>query len=262
MEASADICELFTCPLCRSIMVPPIMMCDLGHSICSCCFIKIDKCSTCRNSIGRLQNISGERFQSHFIFPCPNQDDGCDFRSTAIKVRKHEVYCDFSLTKCVLNMYDCVWNGTRSKMLHHSLQVHSSNTAVAPKQTFLWTTPATNSIARILLTDFGKQFVLGCCFNDFENVELFVMYLGTSKDADDFYFTIALQTTKCIPTRGDIHLSINLKNIFGDYDNGKEFFYTITLYNYNVNLEVVAKEEQLTLTELFTNAMCPKWIPR
>ncbi|KAF5305197.1 hypothetical protein FQA39_LY09285 [Lamprigera yunnana] len=278
MEASSEICKLFTCPICYSIMVPPIVMCELGHSFCGSCFINIDKCPKCRQSLGFLRNVVVERLQMNFIFPCPNEDDGCDFRSTSIVLKRHELFCDFSLINCELKLDNCNWNGVRHKMLSHSLQHHPTNTAVTSTQSFLWTTPECDSVCKILFNSFGKQFLLFLHFVNFENINLFVLYLGVPKDAKKFYFTVTFESiennncrrrfrrkchsaNKCLLSHNDTtHLFINLKLIFGDYHDGKGFYYTISLDNYNMSTK--GKGRQPNQLELTSNVICPTWCRR
>ncbi|KAK4880188.1 hypothetical protein RN001_008334 [Aquatica leii] len=96
MDAPAEICEIFTCPICRDVMLSAIHMCDLGHSFCESCYYNIDKCAMCRNNIGALRNYNLEQIRSNFIFQCNNKDEGCTYKGLPPDLRRHEKQCSYA----------------------------------------------------------------------------------------------------------------------------------------------------------------------
>ncbi|KAF5274731.1 hypothetical protein FQA39_LY07123 [Lamprigera yunnana] len=276
MEASPELCEIFTCPICLNIMTTLVFMCELGHSFCGRCFYYTDKCPTCRHNTGALRNLPIERLQIKFVFKCSNEADGCKFYSSTIELREHEAFCEYSLIKCDLKLDNCTWSGPRNEIINHSLQYHTTNVAAGSKQTFLWTTPDNDSNCRIRMKAFDKHFL---CFWNFKNVSnnnLFVMHLGPIRYTNNLYYTVIIQNrenprsifvfkrrchpiSRCKNVREDVHIFLNLNNILDDC-KCETFYYTISLYNYNVSIKDIGNVKQPSLSVLKSNAICPKWM--
>jgi hypothetical protein len=66
------------CPICLETMLPPILQCPAGHSICRVCRTKVSKCPTCRAHLGGIRNLSLEKLvtDQHLTLACTYESRG------------------------------------------------------------------------------------------------------------------------------------------------------------------------------------------
>ncbi|KAF5294190.1 hypothetical protein FQR65_LT10901 [Abscondita terminalis] len=277
MEVTTALYDIFTCPSCRNVMTPPIYMCDLGHSFCGNCYYNIDRCPTCRATISARRNVAIERIQSNFVFPCSNEDDGCKFSGPVVYLREHEMFCKYSLMQCELKVDNCKWTGTRENSVNHCAQNHPENVVNASQQTFAWKKLEDASVCRILINAYDKQFLCVWFFENADHANLSVSLLGSVAEAANFYYSIEIgsgddwQHTRvykrhchsskaCKIPRADIHVFANLRNIVKSYSDRQEFYYTVTIYNYNVTFTQLEEERKNRVLNV-NQVVCPKWQP-
>ena len=90
------------CPVClKTIMDPPIFLCEKGHCLCSTCRKDIKNrgqpCPECRGALTEARNVTFERM----LDKLPKNKckfDGCQFKKAELDiVKKHEVDCPYRL---------------------------------------------------------------------------------------------------------------------------------------------------------------------
>jgi hypothetical protein len=66
------------CPVCLEYMESPIKMCETGHNICVSCGSQVPKCPSCKGKFTEARNFTLERIAAAAIYPCKNQEAGCE----------------------------------------------------------------------------------------------------------------------------------------------------------------------------------------
>ncbi|XP_018569484.1 putative E3 ubiquitin-protein ligase SINAT1 [Anoplophora glabripennis] len=90
------ILDLFECPVCSVHMYPPIRQCVRGHTFCSECFDRFQRCPICRGSKGVGCDFILERIYLKLTVPCRYNFNGCKFSAKGLTVKDHEMSCGFS----------------------------------------------------------------------------------------------------------------------------------------------------------------------
>lgn len=103
--------ELFTCPICKELMLDKIYQCKTGHLFCPTCIAKIDKCALCNINIPdkTIRSITIEQLREFVELPCGN----CGVMTT--KHKEHKLKCKFN--KC--RNEGCNTIGSERAMYHH-----------------------------------------------------------------------------------------------------------------------------------------------
>lgn len=126
-----DPLKVLECPVCIEYMLPPIYLCDTGHSFCHSCTKKVNVCSFCKSRFTSRRNYALENFADLAYPRCKNSRLGCSFRSNLEEVKLHELACE--RYQCPLMTFDspedpevklCRWYGTYEEMVAHSLNAH------------------------------------------------------------------------------------------------------------------------------------------
>lgn len=127
-----DPLKVLECPVCIEYMLPPIFLCDAGHSFCHSCTKKINVCSFCKSRFTFRRNYALENFADMAYPKCKNSRLGCNFRSNLEEVKLHEISCE--RYQCPLLHLDdtlnnsdvriCNWYGTYDEMVAHALGTH------------------------------------------------------------------------------------------------------------------------------------------
>jgi len=96
MPLNIDLQNLFECPVCIEISLPPIYQCPAGHIVCKECKGKVRGiCPQCRMPLGNIRNRAMEQLASTISFPCKHKTNGCpeimDYKSKYI----HEEDCEY-----------------------------------------------------------------------------------------------------------------------------------------------------------------------
>ncbi|CAH0550687.1 unnamed protein product [Brassicogethes aeneus] len=92
--------KLLQCPVCMSVMRPPIYQCNSGHSICNKCRGNVRSCPTCRGELGSVRNYGLESFTSNVKYPCKFKISGCKVTGVEGEIKKHEESCMVNKHKC------------------------------------------------------------------------------------------------------------------------------------------------------------------
>lgn len=132
-QQEKDPLKVLECPVCIEYMLPPIYLCDMGHSFCHSCTKKVNVCSFCKSRFTSRRNYALENFADMAYPKCKNSKLGCSFRSNLEEVKLHETACERYqcplLTSDVPENRDlearlCRWFGTYDEMVAHSLNTH------------------------------------------------------------------------------------------------------------------------------------------
>ncbi|CAH0549431.1 unnamed protein product [Brassicogethes aeneus] len=92
--------KLLECPICMSVMRPPIYQCNRGHSICNKCRENVKACPTCREALSNVRNYGLETFTSKLKYPCKFKKSGCKVTGVEDEIKKHEESCMVNKHKC------------------------------------------------------------------------------------------------------------------------------------------------------------------
>ncbi|CAG9818757.1 unnamed protein product [Phaedon cochleariae] len=116
------------CPVCNEYMIPPIYICQAGHSICSECKLKVANCPNCRSQFSGARNFTLEKLTTRVHYPCKNREIGCSFVTTSDRIRGHESSCELSETPCILR---CAHRCLRPSMYNHLTEKHANSLLAA-----------------------------------------------------------------------------------------------------------------------------------
>lgn len=103
------ILQYFECPVCKTLMKPPIYQCKFGHSVCSNCRPKLEKCPNCRAIFGTTRNFSLEALTASINYSCVYHFLGCEEALSVADADKHEAMCSFKPYPCPLE--NCSFKG-------------------------------------------------------------------------------------------------------------------------------------------------------
>lgn len=130
-DASKELLEeklwnYFECPVCNSLMKPPIYQCLAGHSICNCCRPRLQKCPTCRSSFGNSRNYALEALTNGVNYPCGHRELGCPIVLPISEITVHESECDLKPYNCpLMQTHRCTWEGTLAGLSTHLKAEHN-----------------------------------------------------------------------------------------------------------------------------------------
>lgn len=110
-EFDEKMLHFFECPVCKTLMRPPIYQCKFGHSFCNNCRPRLEKCPTCREPFGTTRNYSLEGLTAGISYSCIYHPLGCEQTLQASDTGKHESMCPFRPYHCPLD--DCSFKGKK-----------------------------------------------------------------------------------------------------------------------------------------------------
>jgi hypothetical protein len=128
-EFDEKILQYFECPVCKTLMKPPIYQCKFGHSFCSNCRPKLEKCPNCRALFGTTRNYSLEGLTAGISYSCMYHHLGCEETLMVNELDKHEAICPFKPYPCPLD--DCSFRGTHSNIGKHLDENHKDRVIAA-----------------------------------------------------------------------------------------------------------------------------------
>jgi len=120
---SNDLLNELECPVCLDYMVPPIKMCQTGHSICQTCRSKLLSCPLCQKVFLEVRNISLENVIHKIHFPCVNKSLGCNAKSPIKQRDAHKGNCPFREYDC--SVENCPWSGKLEDIINHWNSKHN-----------------------------------------------------------------------------------------------------------------------------------------
>jgi len=119
--------EEMECPVCREYVVPPIAMCVSGHSICTTCKNKMQRCPVCTKYFSSCRNYALENIAVKMMYPCKYQEEGCKELLTLQQRAAHHAECPHQTHKCPFSMVDkepCRWEGSPPTLVNHIKNNH------------------------------------------------------------------------------------------------------------------------------------------
>ena len=122
-----DFLKELECPVCMEYMLPPIPMCESGHSICSKCRPNLVKCPSCRQPFLNLRNKALENLSLRAKHPCCYRSYGCQLVFRADMKTDHEIVCPYRPYTCPLlkdNQINCQWCGIHEDLREHIRKEH------------------------------------------------------------------------------------------------------------------------------------------
>jgi hypothetical protein len=114
------------CPVCLELPLAEILICKLGHHLCSLCFKSLpkSKCPTCRESmICSLRCFLLEKIVARLLHKCPN--DNCNVEYLLNEKQAHELVCEFGKFNCPDKF--CKWRGSFILFKDHIVNVKHSD---------------------------------------------------------------------------------------------------------------------------------------
>jgi E3 ubiquitin-protein ligase SIAH1 len=150
------------CPVCMQYMVPPIKLCTKGHSICSKCRGRVQRCPTCRAEFSEIRSVALENIVRRQKYPCANRQNGCLDRFSVEHIAKHHDVCIYGKIKCPFHLLKmCSWNGLKNDLKEHAEAEHPGY--ILEESTF--------NIHHATFTNTSESVVIVSCFG-----ELFTYY--------------------------------------------------------------------------------------
>ena len=127
--------EELECPICTTLMRPPIYQCEEGHTVCNKCHKKIDKCPTCRCKMkSKIRNRALEKVAQEMKFPCSL--DGCGLQIEYSKLQTHEKKCGFRPIPCLLcDADENPFEGSQAEIISHLADEHDLEPVRASQKT-------------------------------------------------------------------------------------------------------------------------------
>ncbi|XP_044507556.1 E3 ubiquitin-protein ligase SINAT2-like isoform X2 [Mangifera indica] len=117
--------ELLECPVCRSLMYPPIHQCPNGHTLCSNCKNRVHNCCpTCRYDLGNIRCLALEKVAEFLELPCRYQGLGCHDIFPYYSKLKHEQQCRFRPYNCPYAGSECSVMGDIPTLVAHLKNDH------------------------------------------------------------------------------------------------------------------------------------------
>jgi E3 ubiquitin-protein ligase SIAH1 len=123
--ASAEVANIFQCPVCCDYIMPSLLQCHNGHIICTKCHRKSTRCPVCRGPLGNIQNLAMEEIASALMLPCNYSTSGCAVSLHHTERTEHEEMCEFRPYSCPLQGQYCTWQGSLEEVLPHLVMFHS-----------------------------------------------------------------------------------------------------------------------------------------
>ncbi|KAJ7971427.1 E3 ubiquitin-protein ligase [Quillaja saponaria] len=197
--SSNGVHELLECPVCTSMMYPPIHQCPNGHTLCSNCKIRVHNCCpTCRRDLGNIRCLALEKVAESLEVPCRYQYSGCHDIFPYYSKFKHEQNCRFRPYSCPCAGSECpVMGDIPTLVAHlkddHEVDMHDGSTF---NHRYVKSNPHEVENATWMLTVFncfGRQFCL-----HFEAFQLgiapvymaFLRFMGDENEAKKFNYSL------------------------------------------------------------------------
>lgn len=91
---SNEVAKMLECPVCYDIVLPPIILCTSGHSVCNPCRSNLRQCPTCRGHFSRIRNRFAEEFLDKCKISCKYRDGGCSVTLPGRRLAEHQIKCN------------------------------------------------------------------------------------------------------------------------------------------------------------------------
>ncbi|XP_050233352.1 putative E3 ubiquitin-protein ligase SINA-like 6 [Mercurialis annua] len=122
--ASFDV-DLLDCSICFEPFKFPITQCENGHTTCSLCTNRLEKCPYCELTIGVMRNFALEKLIESVKFYCRYKGNGCTEIMSHDNKIQHEIICSFVDCSCPIS--NCNVTGSSDSVYGHSKMVHNNS---------------------------------------------------------------------------------------------------------------------------------------
>lgn len=115
------------CPVCKSYMRPPIILCKSGHSICNKFRGRLQCCPCCRSDIGTSRNYTLKTVSAHLPYPYKYEDFDCRQSLPLHELTKHEKEFHKRPSPCPFKeSAGCQWKDKQKTIIQHFENNHVS----------------------------------------------------------------------------------------------------------------------------------------
>ena len=192
---SEDLLGALECPVCMEYMVPPISLCESGHSICVQCRPQLPVCPTCRKPfLAKTRNIALESIADELDYPCRN--DGCFEIFPVQIITQHEAVCPHRPFDCPLSQgAHCVWKGPLGLVKKHVMEVHRRYMRVGAESTSVLNNVSDTPGYSLVIFAFEEVFLQKSRLHD-KKFYSAVQYIGAKENASKFRYEFQLSTGK------------------------------------------------------------------
>ena len=124
---SKDFLQELECPVCMEYMLPPITLCENGHSVCNTCRQKLHKCPVCKGQFMKIRNLILESLAGKVHYPCKFQEHGCQLTFQLEEITTHQQECLHGHYKCpfFMTQVGCTWDGPSAHIVTHIKTSHT-----------------------------------------------------------------------------------------------------------------------------------------
>lgn len=188
-----DLLGALECPVCMEYMVPPISLCESGHSICEQCRPQLPECPTCRKPfLSTTRNIALESIADGLDYPCRNE--GCFEIYPLQIITQHEAVCPHRPYQCPLSHGShCVWKGPLSIMRKHVMEVHGRYVRVGAESTSVLNDVSSTPGYSLVILAFDQVFLQKSRLHGGKFYST-VQYIGPKEEAAKYRYEFKLST--------------------------------------------------------------------
>ncbi|XP_069689592.1 E3 ubiquitin-protein ligase sina-like isoform X2 [Periplaneta americana] len=192
---SESILSALECPVCMEYMVPPISLCENGHSICDQCRPQLPLCPTCRRPfLSNTRNVALESIASGLDYPCRNE--GCLEVFPLALVTKHQAVCPHRPYECPLSLGShCAWKGPLSVIKKHVIESHGRYARIGAESTSVLNDVSNTPAYSLVIFAFDQVFLQKSRLQDCKFYSA-VQYIGPKENASKYRYEFQLSTSK------------------------------------------------------------------
>ena len=114
------------CPICFTLMPPPIRQCPNGHTLCDACSQECDSCPQCRSKPINIRALALEQAASDLVCGCPHASKGCTVKLKYKDLRAHAATCAVHVaeTPCPVKGCNATMRTNNRLIVEHLKKVH------------------------------------------------------------------------------------------------------------------------------------------
>ncbi|KAJ6961262.1 E3 ubiquitin-protein ligase SINAT2-like [Populus alba x Populus x berolinensis] len=198
-QSTGNMQDLLDCPVCFTMMYPPIFQCPNGHTLCSQCRARVkNSCPICRGELGNIRCLALEKISESIELPCTYQSAGCCDIFPYYSKPKHEENCKYRPYNCPYAGAECSVTGDISLLIKHLKNDHKvdMHDGCTFNHRYVKSDAGEIDNATWMLTVFncfGRQFCLHfeTFFIGMSPVYMaFLRFMGTEDEAREFSYSI------------------------------------------------------------------------
>ena len=256
------------CPVCLELMVPPIRLCNNGHSLCCNCRVTLENCPICRGAFLQVRNLSLESLVPETLHPCKHAERGCMGLFSKTELKTHEPKCEHGLYKCPfasISKLDCSWSGRMSAIKKHVEKHHGDKSVqyVSRKfKTMLHNVEKSQRFYQTVIT-MGELFYVKWRLHK-NSFHCAAFYVGPHEKASDFKYRFSITTNDGETVSGCSRTHSFLDDVESVFRQGKciKLNHAIVQRSYTDNGHLPFRMEISKVsnnTEVNVNKLPPMW---